>query len=140
MLPCIWSARMPHYVTCIISNSWHEIFIHHVNISPSMHRHKIFTHCMLFNYQGITRKRSLNWDLNQTRHHLASTLRTHNKKKNFFLFFFSKSKKSLLRRRLLSRQPCRTTWSDVSRVLCARSGVSCSPCMQSACRALCTHD
>ena len=56
MLLCIWDASMPHNIWCIISNSWHENFIHHVNISTSMHRHKIFTHCMLFNYPAITQK------------------------------------------------------------------------------------
>ena len=86
MLPCIWDASMPHNISCIISNSRHEIFIHHVNISTSMHRHKIFTHCMLFNYQAITRKRSLNWDLNPMRHHPTSTFKTHNTSKNNFFF------------------------------------------------------
>ena len=93
---------MPHNITCIISNSWHEILILHVNILASMYWHKIFTHCMLFNYHAITPKRSLNWDLNTTRHHPASMFETRNKtrKKKLFYFFFSEIV-SLSRQRFL---------------------------------------
>ena len=65
-----------------------KFFIHHVNTSTSVHQHKIFTHCMLFNYQEITHKRSLNWDFNPTRHHPVSTFKTRNKTKLFYFFFF----------------------------------------------------
>ena len=43
---------------------------------------------MLFNYQTKTRKSPLNWDLNPTRHHPASTFKTRNKIKFHFFFFF----------------------------------------------------
>ena len=54
------------------------------------YQHKILTHCMLFNYQAITRKRSLNWDFNPTRHDPTLTFKTRNKikNKNFILFYF----------------------------------------------------
>ena len=35
MLSCIWDASMPPNISCIISNSWQIIFIHHINMSKA---------------------------------------------------------------------------------------------------------
>ena len=137
MLPCIWDARMPHNMSYIFSNSWHEILIHHVNISARMHRHKISKQCMLFKYQEITRKRSLNWDLNPTRHHLASTVKTGN---NTIpeIVSLSRQRTPVATAMSCSRRDrtrpssqscacmlCRAAWPGVSSVLCV--GLACHP-------------
>ena len=67
-------------------------FIHnisYVNMSRACINIILFTHRMLFNYQVITHKRSLIWDLNSTRQHPTSTLQTHIKiNKKIFLFYY----------------------------------------------------
>ena len=94
-----------------------------------MHRHKIFTHCMLFNYQAITRKRSLNWDLGSTRHHPTSTFQTHIKKQ---IFFFQNTVS-------LSRQSCRAR-APVARAQTANSAYTCRVAPHGrACHTPCAH-
>ena len=82
--------------------SWHPI--------TSTHRHKIFIHCILFNFSCNTRKRSLDWNPYSTRHHSASTFKTCNKTKKiiFFIYFLF-----FLETGSLSRQSC-CPWDLVS--------------------------
>ena len=96
---------MPPNISCIISNSWQVIFIHHINMSKAYIN--INSHTLhVIKLSNNNTQKSLELGPQSNEHHPASTFKTRNKNKIFnfiFLFFyyiFFQKSVSLL------RQPC----------------------------------
>ena len=140
MLPCIWNASMPYNVTCIISNLWLLIFIHHINMSKAYIDINSFHTLHVIQLPNNNTQKSL--ELGPQSNEVSSGLNIQNKKQNKISFFFkimslsrqrtpvttsmSRSERGRVRpsSRLSTCASCRTTLSSVSCILCPRLDVS----------------